>query len=211
MKIMDTNFGNVRMLFVSAHPDDSEVGCGGTMTRNTGNAMVRHLILSLCLEDPRNKNILEEAVQANKLLGVKQDNLIVRKLPRRIFQQQRPKIREILIAVRDDYEPTIIFCPSLRDVHQDHCTTAEEALRIFRDQTMFAYESPRSTLFFQPNAYVKLSKEMLHSKIEALKCYRSQFDRYYFKADAIQAIARMRGTECRSEYAEAFEVLRLVM
>lgn len=204
---MKTDFR--RLLVVGPHPDDVELGCGGTIARFSRQARIDYLILSPCLEDPRNANIVSEAEAAAGVLGIDRAAMIVEDLPRRTFHDKREDIRRILIAARDRLEPDLVFCPSLRDVHQDHEVTAEETLRLFRDVSVVAYESPRSSLDFQPNLYLTLEEEHLETKVNALLSYKSQFDRYYFEPDIIRSFARMRGAQCRERYAEAFEIMRL--
>ncbi|HXX61540.1 MAG TPA: PIG-L deacetylase family protein [Candidatus Sulfotelmatobacter sp.] len=204
---MNTDFR--RLLVVGPHPDDVELGCGGTIARFSRQASIDYLILSPCLEDPRNANIIAEAETAAGVLGIQPASMIVEDLPRRTFHDKREDIRRILIAARDRLAPDLVFCPSLRDVHQDHEVTAEEALRLFRDVSVVAYESPRSSLDFQPNLYLTLDEEQLETKVRALMSYKSQFDRYYFEPDIIRSFARMRGAQCRERYAEAFEIMRL--
>ena len=199
-----------RLLFVGPHPDDVELGCGGILSRFAG-AQIGYLILSPCLEDPRNANILTEAAEASATLGIAAEAIIVEDLPRRTFHDKREEIRRILISARERLRPQIVFCPSLGDIHQDHQVTAEETLRLFRDASVVAYESPRSSLAFQPDLYVTLEESHLENKIKALLSYRSQFDRYYFEPEVIRSFARMRGAQCRAQYAEAFEVLRLTV
>ena len=198
-----------KLLFVGPHPDDVELGCGGIISRYSKGAQMMYLILSPCLEDPKNKNILDEAREAISRLGLPTESLIIKNLLRRTFHDQRRKIREILISVREEYKPDVVFCPSIKDIHQDHSVTAEEALRLFRDIGVISYEAPRSSLVFEPNLYIELSDENLKSKIDALMRYRSQYDKYYFKASVIQSFAQMRGSQCRVKYAEAFEMLRM--
>ena len=204
---MNTDFR--RLLVVGPHPDDVELGCGGTIARFSKQARIDYLILSPCLEDPRNANIIPEAEAAAGILGIDRASMIVEDLPRRTFHDKREDIRRILIAARDRLEPDLVFCPSLRDVHQDHEVTAEETLRLFRDVSVVAYESPRSSLDFQPNLYLTLDEDHLETKVRALMSYKSQFDRYYFEPDIIRSFARMRGAQCRERYAEAFEIMRL--
>lgn len=198
-----------KLLFIGPHPDDVELGCGGIISRYSKSAQMTYLILSPCLEDPKNKNILDEAREAIGLLGLSTESLVIKNLPRRTFHDQRREIREILISIREKYRPDLVFCPSVRDIHQDHSVTAEETLRLFRDKGVISYEAPRSSLLFEPHLYVELSHENLKNKIRALICYKSQYDKYYFKPSVIESFARMRGSQCRVDYAEAFEVLRM--
>ncbi|NIQ05298.1 MAG: PIG-L family deacetylase [Candidatus Korarchaeota archaeon] len=198
-----------KLLFVGPHPDDVELGCGGLMSKYSKSAQMTYLILSPCLEDPKNKNILDEVREAISILGLSTESLVIENLPRRTFHDQRKKIREILISVREKYKPDIAFCPSIKDVHQDHSVAAEETLRLFRDVGVISYEAPRSSLIFKPNLYVEISEENLKTKIKALMRFKSQFDRYYFKPEIIQSFSRMRGSQCKVNYAEAFEALRM--
>jgi N-acetylglucosamine malate deacetylase 1 len=200
-----------RPLFVGPHPDDVELGCGGVISRFSVDVEIGYLILSPCLEDPRNANILSEADEASQTLGIKRESMIVEDLPRRTFHDNRESIRRILIAARERLQPDLVFCPSLHDVHQDHQVAAEETFRLFRDTSVFAYESPRSSLDFMPNLYVTFDDEALENKIRALMSYKSQFDRYYFEPDVIRSFARMRGAQGRTKYAEAFEILRMTV
>jgi len=179
------------------------------MSKYSKSTQITYLILSPCLEDPKNKNILKEAEEAISVLGVSKGNLIIENLPRRTFHDQRRKIREILISVREKFNPDMVFCPSIKDVHQDHLVTAEETLRLFRDIGVISYEAPRSSLLFEPNLYIRLSDKNLKIKIDALLRYKSQYDKYYFEPSVIRSFARMRGSQCRVKYAEAFEVLRI--
>lgn len=198
-----------KLLFIGPHPDDVELGCGGIISRYSKSTKMTYLILSPCLEDPKNKYILDEAREAINLLGLPMESLIIENLPRRTFHDQRRNIREILISVREKFNPDIVFCPSIKDVHQDHSVTAEETLRLFRDIGVISYEAPRSSLLFEPNLYMGLNDKNLKTKIDALLCYKSQYDKYYFEPSVIRSFARMRGSQCRVKYAEAFEVLRI--
>jgi len=198
-----------KLLFIGPHPDDVELGCGGVISRYSKNTQMTYLILSPCLEDPKNKYILDEARKAINLLGLPMESLIIENLPRRTFHDQRRNIREILISVREKFNPDMVFCPSIKDVHQDHSVTAEETLRLFRDIGVISYEAPRSSLLFEPNLYMGLNDKNLKTKIDALLCYKSQYDKYYFEPSVIRSFARMRGSQCRVKYAEAFEVLRI--
>jgi len=200
-----------KMLFVGPHPDDVELGCGGIISRFGGDSEISYLILSPCLEDPRNADILTEAEEAATVLGIHRESMLVENLPRRTFHDNREEIRRILIDAKDRLQPDLVFCPSIRDMHQDHQVAAEETLRLFRDASVAAYESPRSSFAFQPDLYVTIADDDLETKVQALMRYKSQFDRYYFEPEVIRSFARMRGAQCRSKYAEAFEILRLTV
>ena len=202
-----------RLLFIGPHPDDVEFGCGGTIKKHGESADIRILVLAPCKEDPKNKNILTEAKSSFKSLGVSDDKLQIDNFERRIFQYNRPKIRKVFVDLRDSFEPDIVFCPSLSDIHQDHATVVDETFRIFRDKSaVVSYEVSRSTLHFTPNLYVELDEASLQSKIDALNCYKGQTGKQYFRQEVIRALALVRVSQVGVrgvKFAEAFEILKV--
>jgi len=202
-----------RTLFVGPHPDDVELGCGATIAKlveEVGASELYYVVISPALEDPRNKNIVEELYSATSVLGLKRENVTVMKFPRRILHEYRQDIRYALIKLIREIEPDIIFTTTPDDLHQDHSVIGEEVLRLFRRSSVIGYEVIRSSLYFVPNMYVRLRRKHIERKIRALMGYKSQLDRYYFRPDVIEALARMRGSQIEAEYAEAFKVLRLI-
>lgn len=191
------------------HPDDVELGCGGIIAKYRDEVEMYYLVLSPCNNEPKNKMILEEMRNAVGVAGITRSQ--IGNIERRVFHDQRSKIRSVLLEVQKKFDPDLVFCPTLNDVHQDHSVTAEEVTRIFRDKGVLGYEAVRSSVFFRPNLYFTFEETHLRKKISMVMCYKSQFDRYYFKPDIIKLLARMRGNQVRSEYAEAFEAIRLVI
>jgi len=198
-----------KWLFVGPHPDDVELGCGGIIAKYRGEVEMYYLVLSPCTDEPKNRMILEEMRNALGIAGITRSR--VGNIQRRVFHEQRSRIRSVLLEVQREFDPDLVFCPTLNDVHQDHSVTAEEVTRIFRDKGVLGYEAVRSSVFFRPNLYFTFEETPLREKISIVMCYKSQFDRYYFKPDVIKLLARMRGNQVRSEYAEAFELIRLVI
>ena len=130
--------------------------------------------------------------------------------PRDILEQHSQKIRDNLYELKMSFNPEVIFCPSLNDLHQDHRTVASCCLTIFRDTaTLMTYELVRSTVYFTPTFYVSLSDDEMKAKLDVLACYKSQERRTYFKPYIFEAVAIYRGSQINHKYAEAFEILRM--
>ena len=109
-------------------------------------------------------------------------------------------------------QPDLVLVPSSFDVHQDHRVIYEEALRAFKPSaSIFGYEHPWNNYMFSTDVFVRLQKRDIQKKIEALNQYKSQHSRPYFNKDYIKSLAITRGVQCNSQFAEAFELLRLVM
>jgi hypothetical protein len=76
---------------------------------------------------------------------------------------------------------------------------------------MIGYEMPWNNLNFSTNLFVPLEESHITSKIEALKCYKSQSGKSYATEDFIISLAKTRGVQIDVKYAEAFEVIRWVI
>lgn len=204
-----------RILFLGAHLDDIEFGCGGLLSRLTrsGHHNLMYLTLSQYNRDANNeitiKRDLKEAYRAISELGLERDQVVIEDVPGQIFEKHSQRIREILLEVRAQFDPECIFFPSKQDIHQDHAILNREAERIFRNRCCLGYELIRSTYHFQPNIYISLSETDMIAKINSLEHYKSQRVEsagYYFDADVIRSTLRFRGGQCNLELAEAYEL-----
>ena len=209
---MISSFKNV--LVLAPHTDDGELGAGATISKLVENgAKVTYVAFSIAEESvPEGlpKNILEvEVNEATKRLGV--HKLIVFKYPVRKLNFFRQDILENIIQIRKKMKYDLVLIPSLKDVHQDHNTIAQEGLRAFKNTTIFGYELIWNNLAFDTQCFVKLDKKHVENKVNALKAYKSQGFRSYLSEDFIFSLARTRGVQIGAEYAEAFEVIRLVI
>ena len=106
--------------------------------------------------------------------------------------------------------PPAAPAPSLHDVHQDHRTVAEEGLRAFKRTTILGYEIPWNNFDFAYQWYVALGERHVALKIAALERYASQQHRRYANAEYVRNLARMHGVNVNREYAEVFQVYRVV-
>lgn len=201
-----------RVLLVSAHPDDAEIGAGGTVARlKRGNTkrIIYNIYFASCMENPKNVGAIEEHKEACKVFGI--DNDIGYDIPRRELEINKRKIRDILWEIKQTFKPDLVLCPSPHDYHQDHKVVAECCLTIFRDSaTILGFEVPRSIMpEFVPNFYIILSEEDVAKKLEAIQKYVSQFksNPHIFDLDKLKSSMVMRGTQTNASYAEAFEVL----
>jgi len=205
-----------RILALSPHTDDAELGCGGTLSRFIEEGKdVYYVALSSCeksIPDSYRMDILRKEVEeATKILGLPEENLLVLGYEVRHFPRMRQEILDTLIRIRDKYKPDLVLTPSLHDLHQDHKTTTEEALRAFRTSSILGYELPWNNITFDTLAFVLLEERHVKKKIEALKCYQSQSHRKYLNEEYITSLARSRGVQIGKEYAEVFEVMRWII
>ncbi len=205
-----------RVLVLSPHTDDGELGCGGTIAKFAERKReIFYVALSSCEKSvPKefpNDILKREVREATRMLGIEEENLLLYDFPVREFPEYRQNILETLIRLRERLCPEIVFVPSLRDLHQDHRSVAEEALRAFKHCTILGYEQPWNNITFNTSAFVSLKKRHVERKVEALECYESQKHRNYLTREFIMSLAKTRGTQIGEEYAEVFEVIRWVL
>jgi LmbE family N-acetylglucosaminyl deacetylase len=208
--------GPGRFLFVSPHTDDAELGCGGMIARALEEGAEVHVLVFSAAEESRPPDtpptiLKDEFVLAMTALGVPSSNLQIEGFPVRYLAAHRQEILEELVRVRTRVQPSVVLAPASSDVHQDHQVVQAECLRAFKDLTLWGYELPWNHVGFVANAFVQLERRHLDAKWEALQQYKSQFtlERPYFSWEFIEALARVRGTQVKVPYAEAFEVHRI--
>lgn len=207
--------GIQRALVLCAHTDD-EFGCAGTMVRLTElGVKVRYLALSRCEESvPAGfpPDVLEHECRACvRAIGVDAEAIEVGGFPVRYFPDHRQPILERFYQLNKDYQPDVVFLPSSFDNHQDHATVYAEGFRAFKRSTLLGYELPQNVTSFENSAFVCLSDEQLKRKIDALASYQSQGFRSYAAPAYIEGLARVRGVQCGSLFAEAFEAIRVIV
>jgi len=204
-----------RALVLAPHTDDGEFGCGGTMARLVEEgAEVRYVAFSIATrslpEGYAPDTLAREVREATGELGIPPGNLTVHDFDVRTFPEHRQELLELLIELWSEWEPDLVFQPSLHDIHQDHQVVAAEGLRAFKRTTILGYEIPWNNFDFAYQAYVSLQQAHVDKKVAALSKYESQQHRRYSDAEYIRNVARTHGTNVNREFAEVFEVYRVV-
>jgi N-acetylglucosamine malate deacetylase 1 len=203
-------------LLLGPHPDD-EIGCAGLVRRLVDSGYdVHHFFFSDCRESIGRANatveqLLDECEQSRNVLGIRPENRHRLDFPVRYFPQHRQEILEQLVAIRGQFNPGLVLVPNGFDIHQDHATLHQEAVRAFKHSTILGYELPWNTLQMSHDCFVTLTEEQVAAKMKALSCYASQAGRIYANAEFFQALLRMRGVQSNVRYAECFEVVRLIL
>lgn len=211
---MISKFKNI--LVLAPHTDDGELGAGGTINKLIENgANVYYVAFSTAEESVPSgwpKDILKTEVKnATQKLGIKGEDLFIFNYQVRKLNYVRQEILEELIRIREQIDPELILMPCIHDIHQDHSTIAHEGLRAFKTKTILGYELIWNNLSFNTTAFVKLEKNHIQAKADALKEYKSQGIRDYMSEDFIYSLAKTRGVQIGAQYAEVFEVIRLVI
>ena len=204
------NFYGKRVLFLGAHPDDIELGCGALLHHIADKTDVLCVTLSDNRKNPDLQHITDEHLKAMAILQVPQEKVVLGPFNTRVFPDSRQDILEYFLKLRKDFQPDLIFTHSRQDVHQDHNTMTDEALRAFRGITLLGFDVVRSSYGFFPNFLVEVSEEDVQRKIEALAKYETYRDRYYFNSELTRSIMVRHGALAERPFAEGFDILRIV-
>lgn len=206
----------MKILFLSPHTDDVELGCGGSMAKfiEQGNE-IKWIVFSTAEESlPKQfqpDTLRREFSKVLRSYGLRSSDSVIYQNPVRKLGEHRQEILENLIKIRRDFTPDLVIGPSLNDYHQDHQVVANEMIRAFKTTSgIICYELPWNHVTFNSQLFVNLEKRHIEKKIKALGNYESQVSmgKEYFQKDFIFGIAKMRGVQCGAEFAEAFEVIR---
>jgi len=205
-----------RVLVLSPHTDDAELGAGGTIARFIDEGKdIFYIIFSGCetsVPAGLPEDILrKECTNSAGIMGVSPDKINILHYQVRTFPEHRQEILDDLIKFKTQIQPDLVLMPSNQDMHQDHGVIYWEALRAFKkDSSIWGYEHPWNNLTFTTDIFVKLKKEHLERKIMSLKEYKSQTFREYMDERFLWSLAFTRGSQLGLEYAEAFELVRLI-
>ncbi len=108
-----TFFGET-LLFIGAHPDDIELGCGALIAEVADRANVVCVTLSDNQENPELSYLVGEHQNSMSILGVKPENDILRQFTTRRFQAARQEILEEMLDLKKTYHPEVVLCTLLR-------------------------------------------------------------------------------------------------
>jgi LmbE family N-acetylglucosaminyl deacetylase len=202
--------GAETVLAIGAHPDDIEIGCGGTLLRiaaeNPG-ARFQFLVLSSTPDRAR-----EGEASARLLLGDRVE-VDVADFRDGYLPYAGPALKERFDATGQRVDPDIVFTAYRDDRHQDHRLVSDLTWNTFRDHLLLEYEIPKFDGDLGiPNAFVELDRAILDHKLEHLRAaFPSQAGKGWFTDETFAGLARLRGIECRaaSGYAEAFYARKL--
>jgi len=229
----------MKILVISAHPDDEVLGCGATMAKYIKED---HEVEILIIGDGitaryeeselNNPEVIEKVEKINKdaikaalILGVK--NVEIKGLNCGRFDTYpfldivniiRKKVRQFM--------PDIVFTQYFGDYNPDHRIVYDATLFAcrpnigeFYPKEIYCYEVLSSTerafqsphFIFCPNVFMDV-KETISDKLNAMSSYTSEINPYPHprSLEAIEILAKKRGNEVGLEFAEAFLLIRSI-
>lgn len=196
---------------LGAHPDDVEIGCGGTLLR-LARAFPGLPVTVVVLTGTPERQAEARAAADLFLPGCTVD-LRTSDLPDGHLPAVWGEVKTRLASVAADTDADVVLAPRADDAHQDHRLVAEMAPTLWRDHLVLSYEIPKwDGDVGRPNLYVPLDEEVVREKVRLLgKAYPSQAGRDWWDEETFLGLARIRGVECRARYAEAFVTTKAVL
>jgi len=197
---------------VGAHPDDIEIGAGGTIAAIAAAHQQARFTFVVLTSDERRR---EEAVaSAQALLGQRVDVRVGEFEDGYLPYRDPAGAKDFLKAVVPP-QADLVFGPCRNDAHQDHRFVSELLGEVFRNQPILGYEIVKyDGDLGRPNFYVPLDRESAELKSAHISAYfGSQATKPWFSDESFMSIMRLRGIEAGAPdgYAEAFYASKLAV
>jgi LmbE family N-acetylglucosaminyl deacetylase len=202
------------ILVFGAHPDDLEIGMGGTIAKLSAMGYeVQPIIATLpnFVKSDTKEGRKTESMLSAKVMGCEPPVFLDLSPDEMIFGRKFITLIDSLVT---KYKPDSVFTQWYGDSHQDHQTLTKSVISACRDQdNLFMYETTIpggiTENSFRPQLFVDIS-ETVDTKKNALECFESQFVRCgEIWIPAIIGRCSYRGYQINSKYAEAFEVVKV--
>lgn len=212
-----------RILVIAPHPDDEVLGCGGTIQKYTARGFEVHLcVVTEAYEPEWSSEFIKERpaqiAKAAKILGIKKVHTL--NFPTvKLDTIPQKDINDALARVVRQVKPEIVFIPHNGDINADHRIVHESSIVALRPvpgqeaRCVLSYETLSETEWgtipFIPNVYEDVSG-LIPKKIKAMEVYESELKAFPHprSEEAIDALAKKRGSEAGFKAAEAFCLVR---
>lgn len=220
----------MNILAIGCHPDDLEIGCGGTLAKYAKQG--HHVVMCHVANGDMGHTVImpgelrelraREAEEAGKLIGAAEViNIDVGDLKVNSYHQETvDKVIDIIRYAK----PDIVITHSPEDYMKDHL----EVSRMVFDASFSSsiphwntnhplhprivplyYMDTLAGVNFLPTEYVDIS-DTIETKINAVNCHQTQIkwmlehDKIDF-LDFVRTVSKFRGLQCGVPYAEGFK------
>jgi N-acetylglucosamine malate deacetylase 1 len=217
------------VLIIAAHSDDEALGCSGTMAKHVAQGDKVHILFMTdgVASRIRSKNNTEErliaAQDAVQILGVSSFTTLN-------FPDNKMDSIPLLDVVKEvenkitELQPEIIYTHHIGDLNVDHQITHKAVITACRPQPSFyvkeiyAFEVLSSTEWstpgvetFSPNVYIDIT-DYIGIKKQVLEVYSEEMRQPPHSRSIDNAIRlnALRGNSVGVDYAEAFELIRMI-
>ena len=219
---------NSTILIIAPHPDDEILGLGGTIKKlsDTGHDVIV-LLVSGHLPPLYSEDVFiehkKQALDAHAIVGVK-DSIFLEIPATFVRDESVAGLNGKIYKVLKDVAPNIVFIP-FPDRHIDHQVIFESSMVAIRPihegkkiDIAASYEvlsethwnAPAIEPAFNPNITIDISNE-IQTKLQALECFKGEIMPFPGprSIEAVEALAKFRGTQAGFAYGESLQLLRM--
>ncbi len=205
----------MKIVAITAHPDDVEMGVGGTLAKHVDNGDDVHVILTTLggvVGPPQEREA--EAQRAASILGI--DDLQILNYP--VQKLNKPNIEFVKLIKRalSELGPDRIYTHTSFDYHQVHVTVAESVMHAAKEirQVLSCEVIASTTTDFKPNAFVDIT-DYIDLKIKSLSVHQTQSNKFYIQPNVIRSLANVRYVwgkvgQNPKGFAEAFVIRKFI-
>ena len=200
------------VLAIGAHPDDLEIGIGGTLAKlRRGGAHVVMCVASI----PKDYELrLDEAKLGAEILGCEL-RLLMDGGPKRLEDVKNCDLVGMLDGVIREYSPAAVLTHSKADFHNDHLLiyNACRPTQRLAHFDLYSYHPTNCRpvpVEFHPSAYVDIT-DTIDAKMHAITAHSSQFGERGLDTSMYREFAHVNGRMIGVDYAEGLDVVKLIL
>lgn len=219
-----------KVIVISAHPDDETLGAGGALLKHkeNGDEIYWLIVTNVSTDKGFSKKVVDtrqlEIEKVSEMFGFKKTFKLdypTMELSSSSLISLVPKIS----AVFQEISPEILYTLNRSDAHSDHRYLSDAVMACTKSfrypfiKKVLMYECISETEFapafpekaFIPNYFVDVTK-FFEKKIDIMKVFESELGEHPFPRSIrnIEALATFRGASVGCEYAEAFQVVKII-
>lgn len=198
-----------RVLAIGAHPDDLELGCGGTLAKLVDAGHEVHVVVMSNGERGGDATVRPRQARSGAGFLGATETLVLGLTDTQLGAHENEMVEAIEAKILD-LEPHTILTHSLNDQHQDHVAVHLATLRAARfHSSILCFEAPSVTQAFTPSFFVDIDG-YLEVKAAAVASHRDQLSKPYMTAERIRGLAVYRGGQAKVRHAEGYEPVRML-
>lgn len=195
-------------LGIVAHPDDLEIGAGGTIAGLVERGPVLIVVMTDEADPSLRATRRAEARAAAQQLGIARDELMFLGQPDRYAHCDPPAVEQVRNLVgADGIRPDLLITHTSHDWHEDHCAVHRLAAATYPTAAVHLYMAVVNSVdpSFDPTLFVDTAHH-IEQKNSALDCYRSQDRLGRIRRTDIAELETAFGDDVGFARAEGFEL-----
>lgn len=205
----------MKILAIGSHPDDIEIGCGGSLLKHRAAGDTVHVIVLTGGGRGGNTSGIEPTLISARLLEAEAAARIL-DVSIECWDYNDAEIPESVVLVDriekivNEFKPDRVYVPYGNDTHQDHRVTSNVAKSACRKvKQILEYEEPSSYNSFNATYWIDVTP-FIEKKMDAIRAHASQGHKEILKAKSIEGLNLYRGYQSHVEYAEGFATFRFL-